>query len=75
MQKSYSMNYNVKTIPRFEKDLKHLSKKYPSLKAEYISTKPKAIPWATIVIKYAWPLPLRVKAKEVGQGLLLISKW
>jgi mRNA-degrading endonuclease RelE of RelBE toxin-antitoxin system len=31
------MSYNVKTIPRFEKDLKHLSKKYPSLKVEYIN--------------------------------------
>jgi hypothetical protein len=30
------MNYNVKTIPHFDKQLKRLSKKYPSLKAEYI---------------------------------------
>jgi mRNA-degrading endonuclease RelE of RelBE toxin-antitoxin system len=30
------MNYNVKTIPKFEKDLKKLVKKYPSLKSEYI---------------------------------------
>ncbi|MCK5469587.1 MAG: type II toxin-antitoxin system RelE/ParE family toxin [Cyclobacteriaceae bacterium] len=29
------MNYSVKTIPRFEKNLKKLSKKYPSLKSEY----------------------------------------
>ncbi len=31
------MSYNVKTIPRFEKDLKRLSKKYRSLKAEYVN--------------------------------------
>lgn len=30
------MSYKVKTIPRFEKELKRLSKKYPSLKSEYI---------------------------------------
>jgi mRNA-degrading endonuclease RelE of RelBE toxin-antitoxin system len=28
------MSYNVKTIPKFEKEFKHLVKKYPSLKAE-----------------------------------------
>jgi mRNA-degrading endonuclease RelE of RelBE toxin-antitoxin system len=31
------MNYKVKIIPKFEKDLKKLVKKYPSLKMEYIS--------------------------------------
>lgn len=31
------MSYNVKTIPRFEKELKRLAKKYPSLKTEYIA--------------------------------------
>jgi mRNA-degrading endonuclease RelE of RelBE toxin-antitoxin system len=30
------MSYNVKAIPNFEKELKRLSKKYPSLKAEYV---------------------------------------
>lgn len=30
------MNYSVKTIPKFEKNLKKLAKKYPSLKTEYI---------------------------------------
>ena len=29
------MNYKVKTTPRFEKELKHLAKKYSSLKVEY----------------------------------------
>ena len=29
------MNYSVKTIPKFEKNLKKLAKKYPSLKSEY----------------------------------------
>lgn len=30
------MSYKVKAIPKFEKELKRLAKKYPSLKAEYI---------------------------------------
>jgi mRNA-degrading endonuclease RelE of RelBE toxin-antitoxin system len=30
------MSYKIKTIPRFEKDLKRLAKKYPSLKIEYV---------------------------------------
>lgn len=30
------MSYKVKLIPRFEKEIKRLSKKYPSLKLEYI---------------------------------------
>lgn len=31
------MNYKVKTIPNFDKALKHLAKKYVSLKLEYIA--------------------------------------
>ena len=31
------MSYRVKTIPNFEKSLKRLIKKYPSLRAEFIS--------------------------------------
>ncbi len=31
------MSYKVITIPRFEKDLKRLAKKYPSLKNEYLA--------------------------------------
>ena len=30
------MNYKVISIPKFEKELKRLTKKYPSLKTEYI---------------------------------------
>ena len=30
------MSYNVKTIPWFEKAIKRLAKKYPSLKTEYV---------------------------------------
>jgi mRNA-degrading endonuclease RelE of RelBE toxin-antitoxin system len=30
------MSYNVKSIPKFEKELKRLAKKYVSLKTEYI---------------------------------------
>ena len=28
------MNYKIKSIPRFEKEIKRLSKKYPSLKKD-----------------------------------------
>ncbi len=35
MQKNYSRSYSVKTIPKFEIELKRLSKKFPSLKYEY----------------------------------------
>jgi len=31
------MNYSVKAIPKFEKSLKKLVKKYPTLKSEYIN--------------------------------------
>lgn len=37
MRKIFLMNYNVKSIPKFEKELKRLSKKYPSLKDEYLA--------------------------------------
>lgn len=30
------MSFSVKTIPKFEKNLKKLVKKYPSLKTEYV---------------------------------------
>jgi len=30
------MSYEVKSIPKFEKELKRLAKKYPSLKNEYL---------------------------------------
>jgi mRNA-degrading endonuclease RelE of RelBE toxin-antitoxin system len=31
------MNYKVKTVPKFEKELKRLSKRYDSLKNEFIA--------------------------------------
>ena len=31
------MSYSVKTIPKFDKGIKKLAKKYPSLKSEFIS--------------------------------------
>jgi len=36
MPKIWSMSYKVIAIPKFEKELKRLVKKYPSLKTEYI---------------------------------------
>jgi mRNA-degrading endonuclease RelE of RelBE toxin-antitoxin system len=37
MLKIYSMSYKVISIPKFEKELKWLVKKYPSLKNEYMA--------------------------------------
>ena len=37
MPENLSMNYEVKTIPDFDKALKRLVKKYSSLKREYIA--------------------------------------
>lgn len=37
MQGSYSMSYKIKTIPSFDKALKRLAKKYPSLKEEFLA--------------------------------------
>ena len=34
-QESYSMSYSIFTIPPFDKQLKKLSKKYPSIKGDY----------------------------------------
>ena len=31
------MKYNVLTIPPFDRQMKHLARKYPSLKAEYVA--------------------------------------
>lgn len=36
MQKNYSKSYSVKTIPKFDRELKRLSKKFTSLKSEYL---------------------------------------
>ncbi|CAN5385411.1 hypothetical protein BH10BAC3_BH10BAC3_32620 [soil metagenome] len=36
MPVNLSMRYSVKTIPNFDRSLKRLVKKYPSLKQEYI---------------------------------------
>ena len=36
MLKIFSMNYSIKVISKFEKNLKKLVKKYPSLKFEYL---------------------------------------
>jgi hypothetical protein len=37
MQGILSMNYKIKTIPHFDKALKRLARKFPSLKTEYIA--------------------------------------
>jgi mRNA-degrading endonuclease RelE of RelBE toxin-antitoxin system len=37
LQKTFWMNYKVLTIPPFDKQLKKLAKKYPSLKQEFAS--------------------------------------
>jgi len=68
------MSYSVKTIPKFEKNLKKLAKKYPSLKAEYIrlvqtlkENLNKVQLSAKTVIKYVLPLLQKEKEKVVEQ--------
>ena len=35
MPRIYSMNFEVKTLPRFDKEIKRLAKKYPSFKTDF----------------------------------------
>jgi hypothetical protein len=73
------MSYSIFPTHRFEKELKRLAKKFPSLKNEFgeligkISANPEAgTSIGNKAIKFVWPLVAKVKAKAEGQGLSLI---
>lgn len=75
------MSYNVEVLPRFEKDLKRLVKKFPSLKKEFIElvSELKENPTQGISLgnncyKIRLAIASKGKGKSVGQGLLVILK-
>jgi mRNA-degrading endonuclease RelE of RelBE toxin-antitoxin system len=68
------MSYKVKFIPKFEKELKRLAKKYPSFKAGFslflatIKNDPaQGTSLGNECYKYAWPFPVKAKVSQVGQ--------
>ena len=71
MQKTWLMSYKVIATSVFEKNLKKLSKKYPSLKSEYIqlikSLKRKPIQ-GTSLGKNCYKLRLSIKSKGKGKS-------
>jgi mRNA-degrading endonuclease RelE of RelBE toxin-antitoxin system len=69
------MSYNVKSIPKFERELKRLAKKYVSLKTEYIelvqSLKEEpnqGIPLGNDCYKIRLAITSKGKGKSGGQG-------
>ena len=65
------MSYNILTIPPFDKQLKRLSKKYPSLKLEFsallksLETEPKQ---GTALGKNCYKIRLVIKSKGKGKS-------
>lgn len=65
------MIYKVKSIPEFEKELKKLVKKYPSLKDEYfqlvqeLKSSPKT---GTPLIKNCYKIRIAIKSKGKGKS-------
>jgi len=57
------MSYNVLTTPPFDKQLKRLAKKYPSLKDEFAELNKEHI-WVITAIKSAFLLPPKVKVNQ-----------
>ena len=65
------MSYSVKTIPKFEKELKKLAKKHPSLKAEFIAlvTSLKQQPsQGTALGNDCYKIRLAIKSKGKGKS-------
>lgn len=65
------MNYRVKTTSVFEKNLKKLSKKYPSLKSEYIAlvrTLKEKPEQGTPLGKSCYKIRLSIKSKGKGKS-------
>jgi mRNA-degrading endonuclease RelE of RelBE toxin-antitoxin system len=65
------MSYKVKTTPKFEKELKRLAKKYPSLKIEYpelvrgLKENPEQ---GTFLGNYCYKIRLAVASKGKGKS-------
>ncbi len=68
------MSYKVKAIPKFEKEMKRLSKKYPSIKSEYLGfirclkLRPlQGTPTEMIALKSDWLSLLKERESQEGQ--------
>jgi len=65
------MSYSIIAVPKFEKELKKLAKKYPSLKVEFatliesLETKPKQ---GTALGKNCYKIRLAIKSKGKGKS-------
>jgi mRNA-degrading endonuclease RelE of RelBE toxin-antitoxin system len=69
------MSYRVKFIPKFEKELKRLSKKFPSLKSDFslllksLKENPsQGISLGMNATRYVWRSPAKEKVNQAGQG-------
>ncbi len=71
MLKIYSMNYKVKTTPKFEKELKRLAKKYSSLKSEYpelVESLKKEPQQGVSLGNYCYKIRLSIASKGKGKS-------
>jgi len=71
------MSYKVKTIPKFEKELKRLAKKFPSLKYDFSSLlqslkedPARVLRLVTNAIKYVCLLKVKARVNQAEQELL-----
>ena len=71
MQKIYSMSYKVKSIPKFEKELKRLAKKYSSLKKiSADGTKPERTALGNNCFKIRLAIASKGKGKSGGARVI-----
>ena len=75
------MHYSVITIPRFDREMKHLAKKYPSLKEEYktlieeLSNNPeKGTPLGNNLYKIRLAIASKGKGKSGGARVITYLK-
>ncbi len=65
------MSYNIKTIPKFDKSIKKLAQKYPSIKAEFIQLVEnlKQDPFQGIALgKNCYKIRMAIASKGVGKS-------
>ena len=72
------MSYNIKTIPKFDKSIKKLAQKYPSIKAEFIQLVEnlKQDPFQGIALgKNCFKIRMAIASKGVGKsgGAIVIT--
>lgn len=65
------MSYNIKTIPSFDREIKKLAKKYPSLKSEFkdlIQSLKEDPTQGASLIKNCYKIRLAIKSKGKGKS-------